>query len=196
MKPPAVFLDRDGTIIHEVDYLSSLAQVRFIRGALAAMAALKKRGFRIFVVTNQSGVARGLFPEDFVQATHAFMQKKMQARSAGADAFYYCPHHPEGKIKPYAKVCRCRKPGTGMLRKAQDEFRLDWQRSYLVGDHASDIQMGKKKGLKTVFVLTGHGHRELAKLMERNMRPDLMVSSIREAVQWILHDSRKQRLAG
>jgi D,D-heptose 1,7-bisphosphate phosphatase len=189
MKHRAVFVDRDGTIIHEADYLKSLAQVKFIRGTYAALTLLKKCGFKIIVVTNQSGVARGFFSEEFVHATHEFMQKKMRAHNAGADAFYYCPHHPEGKIKKYAKPCRCRKPGTGMLEQAAKDFNLDLKHSYMIGDHASDIQMGKKKGLKSIFVLTGHGDHELGRLMERDVRPDLVAPTVREAAKWIVKDS-------
>jgi D-glycero-D-manno-heptose 1,7-bisphosphate phosphatase len=185
MKNRAVFLDRDGTIIDDVGYLSSAKGIHFIKGAITAMAALKKMGFKLIVVTNQSGVARGFFPESFVAVAHARLQKLLRPRNAAVDAFYYCPHHPDGTIKKYAKKCQCRKPLTGMLKQAKKDWNIDLKQSYMIGDHAADVLLGQNGGLTSIFVQTGHGRQEMTKIKSLQKQPDYIARSIRGAAVWI-----------
>ncbi|HEX9114396.1 MAG TPA: HAD family hydrolase, partial [Nitrospirota bacterium] len=121
----AVFLDRDGTVIEEVGYLSDLKQLRLIPGAAAAIRGLNDAGFKVVLVTNQSGVARGYFTEAFVRETHDLLEKMLGLEGARLDGVYYCPHHPKAGNSRYTVVCDCRKPGTGMLEQAARELGVD-----------------------------------------------------------------------
>jgi D-glycero-D-manno-heptose 1,7-bisphosphate phosphatase len=184
----AVFVDRDGTIIEDTGYISSSKEVSFIPGSIAAVKRLNQAGFQVIVITNQSGVARGIFSEDRLQTVDKHIQKHVLSGGAHIDAFYYCPHHPEHGVYPYRQACECRKPEPGLIKKAAREHQIDLSRSFMVGDHSCDIQAGKKAGVRTVFVLTGHGSREKEKLAER---PDHTAANLSAAVDWILKEDKK-----
>jgi D-glycero-D-manno-heptose 1,7-bisphosphate phosphatase len=156
---PAVFLDRDGVIIEETNYLADAAQVRLIPGAAEAIACLNRLDVPVVVVTNQAGVARGLFPEERVPEIHQHLTGLLAAQGAHVDRYYYCPHHPTAGTGPYRRECACRKPRPGMLLQAAGELGLDLQRSYLVGDKPSDLEAGACVGNRTILVRTGHGRR-------------------------------------
>ena len=182
-KSKAVFLDRDGTIIEDSGYVSTPEQVHFIPGSIAAIKKLNAAGFKVIVITNQSGVARGFFGEDMLQTIDKTVHRQILNGGAHLDAIYYCPHHAEYGAYPYKQACSCRKPGTGMIDKAAKDLDLDLARSFLIGDHSCDIAAGKKAGLKTVFVTTGHGAKEQANLTEQ---PDQIAADLAAAVDWIL----------
>ncbi|MBP1637045.1 MAG: gmhB [Acidobacteria bacterium] len=150
----AVFLDRDGTIIEEVGYLNRLDRVTFFPWSIDAIRLLNAAGFRVVVVTNQAGVARGYYDEAFVQATHAFIDERVRAGRARVDAYYYCPHHPEGRVPEYRRACDCRKPGPGMIRRAERELGIDPARSFVVGDRWLDVEFGHAAGARSVLVRT------------------------------------------
>lgn len=143
-----LFLDRDGVINVDVGYLSDPAQLKFIPGAIEAMKEAQTRGYDIIVVTNQSGVARGYYTEDDVQALHAEMSRRLEAEGVHILAYYYCPHHPEGTVEAYKRACDCRKPNPGMLTKAIEEWNVDVDGSFLVGDKPSDVEAAESIGMR------------------------------------------------
>lgn len=143
-----LFLDRDGVINVDVGYLFDSAQLEFIPGAIDAMKEAQIRGYDIIVVTNQSGVARGYYTEKDVQDLHAEMSRRLETEGVNILAYYYCPHHPEGTVEAYRKACDCRKPNPGMLTKAIEEWNVDVDGSFLVGDKPSDVQAAEAIGMR------------------------------------------------
>src|SRR3972149_4109448 len=131
---PAVFRDRGGTLIEEVGYLDRLERLAFFPWSVDAVRLLNHAGFLVVVVTNQAGVARGMFEESFVGEAHRYMDETLKAGGARIDAYYHCPHHPDASVAAYRRVCECRKPAPGMLRRAEREIRADLARSLVVGD--------------------------------------------------------------
>jgi D-glycero-D-manno-heptose 1,7-bisphosphate phosphatase len=136
---PAAFLDRDGVLNVDHGYTHRPDQLEWIAGAPEAVRLLNEAGYLVIVVTNQSGVARGYFDEMAVRRFHDHMSAALNAKGAHIDAFYYCPHHPEGVIKEFAIRCNCRKPGAGMLDQAAREWPIDLGRSFLIGDKDHDM---------------------------------------------------------
>jgi len=136
---PAAFLDRDGVLNVDHGYAHRPEQLEWIEGAAEAVRLLNEAGYYVLVITNQSGIARGYYDETAVQSFHAHMQDDLAAHGAHIDAFYYCPHHPEGIIKQFAVHCRCRKPGPGMLEQAAREWPIDTGASFLIGDRDDDL---------------------------------------------------------
>jgi D-glycero-D-manno-heptose 1,7-bisphosphate phosphatase len=188
MSNRAVFLDRDGTINEEIGYLSDPEQVALIPGAAEALLRLKSAGFMLVVVSNQSGVARGLFTEDELHKVNLKLSNLLEQKGASVDAYYFCPHHPHhGEMLD----CECRKPKTGMAVSASEKFGIDLSRSYFVGDKATDIELGVNAGGKTVLVLTGFGNGEKALLKEKGIEPDMVSANLPEAADWIIGDSKK-----
>ncbi len=161
-----IFLDRDGNINVEKDYLYRVEDFEFEPGALEAIKIFKDLGYLVAVVTNQSGVARGYYTEEDVQNLHKYLEKKSKEAGGNIDAFYYCPHHPEKGIGEYKKDCDCRKPGPGMFLKAQKELGIDFDRSLVVGDKLSDVKAGENLGMRGILVRTGHGKKEEIKAEE------------------------------
>jgi histidinol-phosphate phosphatase family domain/HAD-superfamily hydrolase, subfamily IIIA len=188
----AVFLDRDGTINEEVGYLDSLDKLKIIPSAYEAIRLINESGMKAVVISNQAGVARGLFTEDFVQITNEHLQTALRQKGAYIDNFYYCPHHPTEGIGIYLQQCNCRKPAPGMLLQAAQELKIDLTRSYFVGDTFRDMEAAKKAGVKRVLVKTGYGQDFLQddgqdKATAEN-KPDFIAADILEAVKWILKD--------
>ncbi len=186
MHSRAVFLDRDGTINEEVGYLSDPRQVTLIPGAAEALARLRKAGFKLVVVTNQSGVARGYLGEDDLRKVNDELARLLAGHGVAIDAYYHCPHHPD-----FTGECACRKPKPGMARKAARELGLDTARSYFVGDKTTDVELGINAGGKSVLVLTGFGKDERRLLDAKGIRPDMISDGLPEAADWILRDSGK-----
>ncbi len=158
----AVFLDRDGTINEEVHYLHLPEDLRWIPGAPEAIARLNAAGLLVVVVTNQAGVARGMYGEEDVLHLHRHMQRELRTFGARIDAFYYSPYHPEGTVGRYRRHSDLRKPGAGMIRSALADLAIEAEASYLIGDRKSDIYAGRAAGLTTVLVRTGYGAAEEA----------------------------------
>ncbi|MEW6443365.1 MAG: HAD-IIIA family hydrolase [bacterium] len=187
-RPRAVFLDRDGTLIREKGYLKDPKQVELEHGAARAASALKRSGFRVVVVTNQSGVARGFYTERDVLAVHQEIARLLGLAGASADGFYYCPHHPRGELEPYRMECSCRKPGTGLLETAVQELGLSMAGSYLVGDKRTDMEAARRAGLTGILVLTGFGRDEWSACLRGAGpgSPDRVARDLSEAADWIL----------
>ena len=157
---PAIFLDRDGTINEEMGYINHLDRFIVFPFVAESIRLFNNLDLRVIVVTNQSGVARGYFPEDLVIKIHDHLNSQLNQSGAHLDAIYYCPHHPtEGKGK-YRKDCNCRKPKPGMVEKAFKDFDIDLSRSYMVGDRYKDMQFARNLKMKSAFVLTGYGKGE------------------------------------
>lgn len=154
---PAVFLDRDGVVIEDSHYLGKPEQVRLVPGAAEAIASLNRSGWPVVVVSNQSGVARGMFAEADVHRVHAHLAELLCGYGAKIDAFHFCPHHPEAELAAFRIECACRKPKPGMLVRAAAEMRLDLKRSWMIGDRVTDLQAGAAVGCRTVLVRTGYG---------------------------------------
>jgi len=170
-KRPAVFLDRDGTINVDKDYLHKIEDFEFIPGAVQAIKSLKNAGYLVIVVSNQSGIARGYFDEATVDRLHEHIQQALKCYGTAIDAFYYCPHHPELGRGQYKVACDCRKGAPGMLLQAAEEHNIDLEKSFMVGDKMADIEAGAKAGCTSILVLTGYGEREksnpaLSKIMQ------------------------------
>lgn len=161
----AVFLDRDGTINVEKDYLYRPEEFEFIPGAVDAVRLLKQHGYVVVVVTNQSGIARGYYTEDDLTVLHNHIDRLLAAEGVSVDAWYYCPHHAEGKGE-YAVDCSCRKPLPGMLLKAADEHGIDLSSSWMVGDKLVDVEAGVAAGCRSVLVRTGYGAQLSGQLPE------------------------------
>lgn len=154
---PAVFLDRDGTINVDVGYLHAVDQLELFPWSADALRLLKRAGFALVIVTNQSGIAQGLIAEGFVEQAHAELQRRLEAVGAGVDGYYYCPHHPMGLVDKFRVECRCRKPNPGMIEDAVRDLSLDLERSWVVGDKWIDVQLGQAVGAKSILVRTGWG---------------------------------------
>ena len=137
---PAAFLDRDGVLNVDHGYAHRPDQIEWVAGAAQAVRLLNEAGYTVVVVTNQAGVARGLYDQAAIDNLHAYMKDVLEAQGARIDAFYYCPHHPEGTVKEFAVHCRCRKPGPGMLEQAARDWPIDINRSFLIGDKETDMQ--------------------------------------------------------
>ncbi|MBN1595483.1 HAD family hydrolase [candidate division FCPU426 bacterium] len=182
----AVFLDRDGTIIREAEYLSDPAGVELLPGAAEGIRRLQAAGFFIIVTSNQSGVARGFFREEDVQAVNARMQELLRARDAGVDAVYYCPHWQDGVVAGYARECECRKPKPGMLYRAVREHGVDLAASWVVGDKQTDIDFGREAGVRSILVLTGYGMKTRAQWPQAGGMPEHVAQDLYEAAELIV----------
>ncbi len=183
---PAAFLDRDGVLIEEVNYLCEVGQVRLIPGAAEAVANLNLAGVPVVVVTNQAGVARGYFPEGRVAEVHAYLDELLAERGAWVDRYYYCPHHPDAAVAQYRVECECRKPRPGLLTRAARELGLDLIASFLVGDKASDLAAGGAAGSRTVLVRTGHGAKVDTTAAEARWNLVRVAVDLNEAVRHLL----------
>ena len=192
MSRPAVFLDRDGTVIREADYLRAPEQLRLLPRASAAIRRLNEAGFVVVVTTNQSGIARGILSETDLALTHDVLQQRLARRGAHLDAIYYCPHHPEIGPAKYRRRCQCRKPEPGMLLEAAAELGLDFSRSFSVGDSARDLLAGRRVGCRTVLVRTGYGRRAEADYGDQ-LPADHIADDLAGAVDWIVRSARGAR---
>ena len=182
---PAVFLDRDGTLIEESGYLDRLDRLAIYPFTVDAVRLLNRAGFAVIVVSNQSGIGRGLVRESFVVEAHAHISACLKAGGATLDAFYYCPHHPDATVAAFRERCACRKPAAGMLTTAASEHDLDLARSFVVGDRWGDVGAARAAGAKGVLVRTGYG-RAAAAAPKPNLQADWIADDLAGAAAWIL----------
>lgn len=152
-----IFLDRDGTINVEKSYLHKWEDFEFEKNVIDGLKELKKMGYEFIVVTNQSGIARGYYSEDDLKALNNEMVKELKKHDIDILECYYCPHHPEKGLNQYKKNCDCRKPNPGMLLEGIKKYNVDIENSFMIGDKKSDLEAGKKAGLKSILILTGYG---------------------------------------
>ena len=191
-KQRAVFLDRDGTLVEDVGYPSSVDQLVIYPNAAEALGRLKTAGFRLIVLSNQSGVARGLMDPSFPDVAFRYLQRHISWNGQPLlDGGYHCPHFVGGVIPEYARACDCRKPEPGMLLAAARDFDLALDECYLVGDHASDVEAAHRVHAKGILLRTGHGRIEEERLQGRSaaVQPEYVASDITDAAQWILRDA-------
>lgn len=171
-----VFLDRDGTLIEEVNFLSRVEDLKLFPFTVEAVELLRSNDFKLIVVTNQSGIGRGLYTEDAMHSIHREIQKQL---NNAIDAFYFCPHLPEDG-------CDCRKPMLGMIKKARQQHEIDLTNSWVIGDKALDIELGFNAGLRTALVKTGYGTEHLLQLANK---PNVIAENLLEAARIIIHGS-------
>jgi len=191
-----VFLDRDGVITKEPPYYAhKINQLELIPKSAEAIRLLNESGFKVIVISNQSGVARGYYQEKDIQKYNNEMKKQLKEKGAHIDAIYYCPHHPEAAIKKYRIDCECRKPKPGMLRQAEKDLNLNLKLSFLVGDKMSDIEAGYRAGCKTILVLTGQGNDESKKISKTkmNIKPNYISKDLHTAIQIINRNDKSKK---
>jgi mannose-1-phosphate guanylyltransferase / phosphomannomutase len=181
MLTKAVFLDRDGTINIEVEYLRHVKQLRMLSGVAGAIKELNMLGFLVVVLTNQAVIARGWLSEKGLDEIHAVMIKRLGRYGAKIDAIYYCPHHPNADLKKYKMECRCRKPNVGMIIDAVKKYKIDRKKSFMIGDTTRDILAGKKARLRTILVKTGYAGED----GKHEINPDFVAKDLRGAVKVI-----------
>ncbi|HYL86487.1 MAG TPA: HAD family hydrolase [Candidatus Angelobacter sp.] len=181
---PAIFLDRDGTVAEEVGYLNHPSRFRMFPFVAGAIQRLKENGYAVVIVTNQSGVGRGYFPESVVQEVNQLMARQLSAEGASIDGVYYCPHTS-------AENCNCRKPKTGMLERAAREHALDLRRSFVVGDRYGDIELAHNAQTRGILVRTGYGEGEFAwHAAKWPVQPDFVAQNLADAAEWIVRQPR------
>ncbi|MBI4333172.1 MAG: HAD family hydrolase [Chloroflexi bacterium] len=179
----AIFLDRDGTIIEDTGYVGEREKVRFLPRAGEAIRLLNENGFKVIVITNQAGVARGYFTEAAVADVNSYVCESLAGMGASIDKIYYCPHHIEGTIEEYRKECYFRKPNPGMIEEAVRDFGIDLRNSFVVGDKASDIEAGRRAGCRTILLA---GQVPPAGEDNGGSLPDHVAPDLYEAVMWLL----------
>jgi len=184
---PAVFIDRDGTLNEDVGYLNRIDRLVLFPWSGDAVRLLGRAGFKVVVVTNQAGVARGYLDEAFVAEAHRVLAERLAAAGGRVDGFYYCPHHPEAPPGPYRRDCECRKPKPGMLTRAAADLSIDLGRSVVVGDRWHDVEAGRAAGARTVLVKTGYGAFD-AEHPRPGVEADLVAADLMEATSWILRE--------
>jgi D-glycero-D-manno-heptose 1,7-bisphosphate phosphatase len=182
----AVFIDRDGTLNEDIGYVSTPDELILYPWAAEAVRLVNHSGFKAIVITNQSGIARGMYSEQTLGTIHKRMITQLAREGARIDGVYYCPHHPDIGAVDYRKACNCRKPQTGMLDAAAREHNIDLPRSFVIGDKASDITLAENAGARSALVLTGYGQETLAHPERWPCRPSLVAENLLEAVKQIL----------
>lgn len=173
---PAFFLDRDGVLCEEAGYLVSAGQLHIFEYARDCIQKMHRAGYLAVCVTNQAAVSKGLLEEKELLRMNDFLKAQ-----TGLDALYYCPHHPQGFGK-YRMYCTCRKPETGMILKAKQDFGIDMEHSFMIGDRATDILCGQKVGLKTALLESGYGTKRL----EQKVTADYIFDDLKKAVEQLL----------
>ncbi len=182
----AVFLDRDGTLNEDPGYLGDPGKVKLFTGVGEALSILKnKLGFKLIVISNQSGVARGLISKEMVESVNERINELLSQFKVSIDAFYYCPAHPDFNTE---EESRCRKPSPGMVLQAANDLQIDLSKSYFVGDTVSDIECGLSAGLTTVLVKTGYGEESLSNLKKQNKFPSFVAQNFFEVSSIIQND--------
>lgn len=192
----AVFLDRDGTLNEEVGYIRNLDEFRLFDFAGEAVRLVNEAGWLVIVVTNQSGIARGMFSEQFLTQVHSRMQTELESSGARVDGVYFCPHHPEIGDAPYRQSCDCRKPQPGLLLRAAEDFELDLSLCAVIGDRLRDVAMAQSTGARSVLVLTGYGQEEICGTVsgsdpaqgQASQAPDHVATNLLEAVRWVINE--------
>lgn len=185
----AIFLDRDGTLNLDVGYLHQLKDLELFPWTVDALRLLKRAGYELIIVTNQSGLAQGLIAPGFVETCHDEMRRRLQAGGADLDALYYCPHHPRGSVPPLSIDCRCRKPSPGMIEDAVRDRGIDPTSSWVIGDKWLDVNLGRNVGARSILVRTGWGAEQEEK-RPAGQQVDAVCDNLMHAVSVILADGR------
>jgi D-glycero-D-manno-heptose 1,7-bisphosphate phosphatase len=187
MTSKVVFLDKDGTLVEDIPYNIDPAFIQFTPGALDGLGLLQAHGYKLFVVTNQSGVARGLFSEQDLQPMRHRLQQLLADAGIALAGFYYCPHHPQGQISEYAVDCSCRKPQPGMLLRASQEYNLALTDSWMVGDILHDMEAGNRAGCRTILI---NNHHETEWDLAPIRQPEFVAQDLKRAAQIIVYQDQ------
>ena len=187
MQKRAVFLDRDGTLIEEAGYLNHLSLLTLFPYTVDAVRQLNLAGLTVIVITNQAGIARGIVKEAFVAEAHGYLSERLAAGGARVDAYYYCPHHPDGIVDGLNIECSCRKPKAGLWQRAAADLGIDLSRSFSVGDRWRDVRAARAAGTRSVMVRTGYG-RDEEHAVPAGVSTDAIVDNLAAAVGWILQE--------
>jgi D-glycero-D-manno-heptose 1,7-bisphosphate phosphatase len=191
VKQPAVFLDRDGTLIEERGYLDRMDLLTVFPWTADALRLLKRAGYALVVITNQSALARGIIDETFLHGVHRELSARLAQGGAVIDRYYYCPHLADAPLERYRLKCGCRKPAPGLIEQACRELDLDPAASFMVGDRWLDVECGVAAGTRAIRVLTGHGAAEPSRRSAEGAKADAILNNLMEAAGWILrHSSR------
>ena len=182
----AVFIDRDGTLNEDIGYVSAPDELVIYPWAAEAVRMINESGLLTIVITNQSGIARGMYSEATLGSIHSRMIEELASKGARIDAVYYCPHHPDVGDARYRTACDCRKPRTGMLDRAAREHDVDLAQSFVIGDKASDMKLAENAGARAALVLTGYGRETLAHPDRWPCAPEIVAENLLEAVKQIL----------
>ena len=178
----AVFIDKDGTLVENVPYNVDPARIKLVAGAASALRRLARLGYRLFVVSNQPGLALAYFDEAALDRAWRHLRDVLAQQDVPLHGFYYCPHHPQGRVAALSAICDCRKPAPGLLLRAAEEHRIDLARSWMVGDILDDIEAGRRAGCRTVLADVGN---ETEWMRSAWRTPDLVATSLAEAASWI-----------
>jgi D-glycero-D-manno-heptose 1,7-bisphosphate phosphatase len=184
---PAVFIDRDGTINEQMGYVNHPSRFILLPGVPEAFRILNQAGFLAIILSNQSGVARGYFPIELIYDIHSMMTQSISKQGGRIDGIYFCPHYPKGSVQEYTVECDCRKPRTGLVKQACENFEIDLSRSYMIGDHYTDMELAERSNIKGILVRTGYG----AGVIEYNLpgmatKPCYIADDLLDAVKWIV----------
>lgn len=189
MHSKAIFLDRDGTLIEDRGFICDFSQVAIFPFAVEAVRMMKKSNFKVIVVTNQSAIARGICSESQVREIHRQLKNFFLDRGAVIDDFYYSPYHEDGIVDKYKKQHESRKPAPGMILQAAENYNLDLDQSFLIGDSECDILAGMNAGCKSILVLTGKGEQVKKEIKEKKIKPYLITPNILTAAEYIIPET-------
>jgi D-glycero-D-manno-heptose 1,7-bisphosphate phosphatase len=189
----AIFIDRDGTLNEDIGYVSSPDRLVLFPWAAEAVRLINESGAKALIITNQSGIARGMYTEDDLDKIHSRMIELLARDGARIDAVYFCPHHPEVGDARYRVICDCRKPRPGMVNAASREHSIDLSRSFIIGDKASDIELAVNSGARGVLVMTGYGRETLAHPDRWPCKPAIIAENLLDAVTQILDSEGVRR---
>jgi D-glycero-D-manno-heptose 1,7-bisphosphate phosphatase len=185
-KKPAVFIDRDGTINEQMGYVNHPSRFVLLPGVPEAFRILNQAGFLAIILSNQSGVARGYFPIELIYDIHSMMTQSIGKQGGRIDGIYFCPHYPKGSVQEYSVECDCRKPGTGLVKQACENFEIDLSRSYMIGDHYTDMELAERANIKGILVRTGYGAGVIEyNLPDMAIKPCYIADDLLDAVKWI-----------
>lgn len=180
-----IFFDRDGTINEEVNYLASPDQLRLIPRAAQALRTINETGWKVFIISNQSGVARGFLTEEQVRIVNLHLLTMLEKEGGKVDDIFYCPHLPGSVNSKYNIVCDCRKPNIGMLLNAAKTYNIDLRRSFVIGDKVTDVETANNAGAGGILVKTGYGLKEMNLLLQNNVTSAYVADDVYDAVQFI-----------
>ena len=196
MKKPAVFIDRDGTINEQMGYINHISRFILLPRSAKAIRMLNTNEYLVVVVSNQSGVARGYFPIEFVEQVHRHLTSLLEKENAFIDRIFFCPHHRNGIVPEYSYNCQCRKPLKGFIDQACAELDIDMENSFVVGDRYNDIEFAHSSGLKGILVATGYGLGEIDYVLPgKKHKPVYVARDLFDAAEWIIKNNpREQKL--
>lgn len=182
----AIFLDRDGTLNKEVNYLRRIEDIKILPGVKEALIKFRQSGFLNIIITNQSGIARGYLTENDLKNIHSEFRKLLRNESEDLiDEIYYSPYHTDGIIEKYSIQSKDRKPETGMILKARERFNIDLKESYFIGDSFTDMQCAENAGLKKILVKTGYGETDYEKCRESDIKIDYYADDLSDAAMFV-----------